>query len=354
MNSLIRLVFFILQVSLTVLAGRDFYKILGVSKSATKHQIKKAYRKLAVQYHPDKNPDDPEADEKFKDLGAAYEVLSDDDKRKQYDRHGEEGLKDTGSHGDPFSSFFGDFGFPFGGQHHSHNDDIPRGDDVHMDLEVSLEELYSGNFVEIIRYRPVPHTSPGTRRCNCRQEMRTMQLSPGRFQMSQHEVCDECPNVKLVNEEKILELEIEPGMADGHEYPFIAEGEPNIDGEAGDLKFHIQAAKHPRFERKGDDLYTNVTITLQDALVGFEMEITHLDGHKVQIVRDKITWPGARIRKTGEGMPHYDNNNIKGVLFITFDVKFPKGELSTEEKEDFKKLLNQESIQTIYNGLQGY
>ncbi|XP_071941415.1 dnaJ homolog subfamily B member 11-like [Antedon mediterranea] len=354
MNYLIRLLVLVFQVSLTVLAGRDFYKILGVTKKATKNEIKKAYRKLAIQYHPDKNQGDPEAEEKFKDLGAAYEVLSDEEKRKQYDNYGEEGLKDTGSHRDPFSSFFGDFGFHFGGHHHSHNDDVPRGDDVHVDLEVSLEELYTGNFVEIVRYRPVPHTSSGTRKCNCRQEMRTMQLGPGRFQMSQHEVCDECPNVKLVNEEKILELEVEPGMVDGQEYSFIAEGEPNIDGEAGDLKFYIIAAKHPRFERKGNDLYTNVTISLQDALVGFEMDITHLDGHKVHVVRDKITWPGARIRKTEEGMPFYDNNNNKGSLFITFDVKFPKGEISNENKEKFKQLLNEVSKPTVYNGLQGY
>ncbi|XP_078621801.1 dnaJ homolog subfamily B member 11-like isoform X1 [Branchiostoma floridae x Branchiostoma japonicum] len=341
-----------------ILAGRDFYKILGVPKDATTNQIKRAYRKLAMQYHPDKNPDDPEADEKFHDIGAAYEVLSDADKRKTYDRHGEEGLKE-GSNFDPFgsfSSFFGDFGFSFGGggrRGHDHQD-IPKGGDVLVDLEVTLEELYTGNFVEIIRYKPVAKTTKGMRKCNCRQEMKTTQLGPGRFQMMQETVCDECPAVKMVTEEKVLEVEIEQGMRDGHEYPFLSEGEPHIDGEPGDLKFRIIQLKHDKFERRGDDLYTNVTISLEDALTGFEMDIEHLDGHKVHIVRDKVTWPGSKIRKKDEGMPNYENNNSRGVLVITFDVEFPKGSITEENKEALRKVLQQGSSQTVYNGLQGY
>ncbi|XP_038049217.1 dnaJ homolog subfamily B member 11-like [Patiria miniata] len=352
-NSLCAVCLLLLHICLSVLAGRDFYKILGVPKTASKNEIKKAYRKLAMQYHPDKNPGNEEAEEKFKDLGAAYEVLSDDDKRKQYDRHGEEGIKESHGHGDPFSSFFGDFAhFGFGG--HQRNPETPRGDDITVDLPVSLEELYTGNFVEVARYKPVAHTAPGTRKCNCRQEMRTQQLGPGRFQMTQHEVCDECPRVKLVNEEKLLEIEIEPGMQDGQEYPFLAEGEPHIDGEPGDLRFRIIAEKHDRFERRGDDLYTNITISLSDALVGFTMEFPHLDGHKVKIVREKMTWPGAKMKKQGEGMPNYENNHVKGMLIITFDVEFPKGDMTQEQKEGIKKILQQDSKQTIYNGLQGY
>lgn len=217
---------------------------------------------------------------------------------------------------------------------------------------VTLEELYSGNFVEVVRYKPVAKPAKGTRKCNCRTEMVTQQLGPGRFQMTQQQVCDDCPNVKMVPEEKLLEIEIEPGMRDGQEYPFVAEGEPHIDGEPGDLRFKIKQQKHRRFERKGDDLYTNVTISLKDALVGFEMDIQHLDGHMVHVVRDKITWPGARMRKPGEGMPNYENNNVKGQLFITFDIDFPKGTLTEEEKEALIKILKQDSKQVVYNGLQ--
>ncbi|KAL4618100.1 hypothetical protein GN956_G20609 [Arapaima gigas] len=339
-------------------AGRDFYKILGVKKNASIKDIKKAYRKLALQLHPDRNRDDPAAQDKFADLGAAYEVLSDEEKRKQYDAYGEEGLKESqhhSSHGDIFSSFFGDFGF-FGENHRQQDQNVPRGNDIVLDLEVMLEEVYTGNFVEVVRNKPVAKAAPGKRKCNCRQETRTTQLGPGRFQMTQEVVCDECPNVKMVNEERTLEVEIEQGVKDEMEYPFIGEGkgEPHIDGEPGDLRFRIKVMKHPVFERRGDDLYTNVTISLVKALVGFEMDITHLDGHKVHIARDRITKPGAKLWKKGEGLPNYDNNNIRGSLIITFDVEFPREQLEEQQKAEIQQLLKQATVQRVYNGLQGY
>ncbi|KAH8241799.1 dnaJ homolog shv [Drosophila bipectinata] len=343
----------LLLVDEALAGGRDFYKILNVKRNANTNEIKKAYRRLAKELHPDKNKDDPDASTKFQDLGAAYEVLSNADKRKTYDRCGEECLKKEGmmDHGgDPFASFFGDFGFHFGNGD-PHQQDTPRGADIVMNMYVSLEELYSGNFVEIVRNKPVMKPASGTRKCNCRQEMVTRNLGPGRFQMIQQSVCDECPNVKLVNEERTLEIEVEQGMVDGQETRFVAEGEPHIDGEPGDLIVRVQQMPHPRFLRKDDDLYTNVTISLQDALVGFTMEIKHLDGHLVPVTREKITWPGARIRKKGEGMPNFENNNLTGNLYITFDVEFPKKDLSEEDKEALKKILDQASINRIYNGL---
>merc|ERR1712045_978133 len=260
--------------------------------------------------------------------------------------------------GDPFSSFFGDFGgfgdF-FGGGHQQHGErEIPRGADIVMDLRVSLEELYLGNFVELTHNKPVAKPAKGTRRCNCRQEMVTRSLGPGRFQMTQQQVCDECPNVKFVTEEHLLEVEIETGMDDGMESKFVAEGEPHTDGDPGDLILRIKTQPHTKFERRGDDLYTNVTISLTDALNGFELQIEHLDGHKVSVTREKITWPGARIRKKGEGMPNCENNNLFGTLYITFDVDFPKGELSAADKETLVKILNQDPINKVYNGLGGF
>ncbi|VDK63820.1 unnamed protein product, partial [Anisakis simplex] len=298
-----------------VSAGRDFYKILNVPRSANTNQIKKAYRKLAKELHPDRVADDPLANEKFQDLGAAYEVLSDPAKRKVYDRHGEEGVKKMDSGGgpshDPFTSFFGDF---FGGGSHGQDDDAtPRGADVVVDLWVTLEEVYNGNFVEVTRIKSIYKPVSGTRKCNCRHEMRTEQMGAGRFQMYQ---------VKQV---------------------FAGEGEPHIEGDPGDLKFKLQIQKHPIFERRGMDLYTNVTISLQDALNGFELQIKHLDGHIVKVSREKVTWPGARIRKKDEGMPSYTDNTRHGILYVTFDVDFPRTEFTAEEKASFIALLKQSS-----------
>ncbi|CAF1032855.1 unnamed protein product [Rotaria magnacalcarata] len=354
-NSIIYLLVLFLLICIVdvISAGRDFYKILNLPKTATLNQVKKAYRKLAKELHPDKNKDDPKAQERFQDLGAAYEALSDPDKRKVYDKHGEDGLKRQGgenSFHDPFSSFFGDF-FPFGGSRDDGHHQVPRGGDLVLDLYVTLEEVYNGNFVEVVRAKPVPKQTAGSRKCNCRMEMRTTQMGPGRFQMMQEQVCDECPNIKFVTEEKVLEIEVEAGVADGYEIPFTAEGEPHMEGEPGDLKFIIRIQKHPRFERKKNDLYTNLTITLQDALNGFDVSFPHLDGHDVIVKREKITWPGARIKKKGEGLPQHDQNNIIGDLYVTIDVDFPKGAFDNEQREAVKTLLQQESKHRLYNGL---
>lgn len=356
MNIHVLTVLILIFYPILIFAGRDFYKILNLPRTATLNQIKKSYRNLAKELHPDKNTNDPHAQERFQDLGAAYEALSDPDKRKIYDRHGEEGLKQQGGGGDgfhdPFSSFFGDF-FNFGGGsrddgHHHH---VPRGGDLVMNLYVSLEEVYNGNFIEVVRAKPVAKQTGGSRKCNCRMEMRTTQVGPGRFQMVQEQVCDECPNIKFVTEEKVLEVEVEPGVTNGFEIPFLSEGEPHVDGEPGDLKFIIRIQKHQHFERRNNDLYTNLTITLQDALNGFDISFPHLDGHLVTIKRDKITWPGARIKKTGEGLPQYDRNTVFGDLYVTIDVDFPKSELDNEQRELIKTLLNQESQHRFYNGL---
>lgn len=364
------------------LAGRDFYNILGVSKDASEHEIKRSFRKLAIKMHPDKNVNDADATKKFQDLREAFEVLSDPKKRKLYDEGGEEKLKKmtSGSQGsgmDPFESFFGDF-FGFGSSNSNENKETPRGADVVVDLWVTYEELYVGQFVEIQRIKPIFKPAKGTRKCNCRQEMITRALGPGRFQMMQQTVCDECPNMELTTQEKTLEVEVEPGMREGAEQKFHGQGEPHIDGDPGDLIIKIRTSPHTVFERRGDDLYTNATISLADALSGFSISLKHLDGHIVKINREKVTWPGAKVRKAGEGMPNYDNNHIKGALYVTFDVDFPKGEISAEDKEAIRSILlkyktlsglenaqddiNSNDINTLkgsnsykfYNGLRGF
>lgn len=222
-------------------------------------------------------------------------------------------------------------------------------------LHVTLEELYNGDFIEILRKRPYYKPAPGTRKCNCRNEMVTRSLGPGRFQVLQQAVCDECPNSEIATEERVLEIEIERGIRDGHEQRFAELGEPHVEGHSGDLIIRFKQKPHKVFERRGDDLYTNVTISLTDALSGFEMNIKHLDGHLVNIKREKITWSGSKMRKPNEGMFNYENNKKIGTLFITFDVDFPKGELSPEEKEQIRAILKEtDSKQKVYNGLRGF
>ena len=123
-----------------------------------------------------------------------------------------------------------------------------------------------------------------------------------------------------------------------------------MEGEHGDLYFKVVTQKHATYERKGDDLYTNVTISLQEALVGFEMSLKHLDNHAVNIKRDKVTWHGATIMKKGEGMPNFENRHKLGNLYITFDVKFPRRELTPEEKDSIRTILKQPDVQKAYNG----
>lgn len=352
-----------------VFANRDFYKILGVSKSATTKQIKSAYRKLAKELHPDKNKNDPTAESKFQDLGAAYEVLSDKEKRSIYDKHGEEGLKDGGAGGgDPFADFFGggfgggfgDF-FGFGGGRQQQRGK-PKGESINMPIDITLEEVYNGEFIEIVRYKPVAKPASGTRQCNCREEMKTIQLGPGRFQMVPKKVCDECPNVKMVLEERQLEMEVEIGTEHGFdETKFFGEGEPEIDGDYGDLQLTYTILPHSIYERRGNDLYTNMTISLPEALLGFQSTFTQLDGRKLSVKRDEVTWPGMKMRVKNEGMPDYRDNTRKGNLIITFDVQFPRGQFA-ESSDEMKEMLKElkaaggkeyAEIKT-YNGLRGY
>eukprot|EP00887_Chlorella_sp_A99_P000337 scaffold13.g337.t1 len=281
-------------------SGRDYYDLLQVPRSADEAQIKRAYRKIALKYHPDKvqgsEQEKKEAAQKFADISHAYEVLTDAKKREIYDRYGEEGLKQMGGGGggghnaqDIFSQFFGGFGFNFGfgGEQ---EEQTPKGDSVLLDLEV-------------VRDKNVIKSAAGMRKCNCRQKE-----------------CEECPNVQLVREAETLAVHVDAGMADGQQITFFEEGEPMIDGEAGDLVLTLRTQPHPVFARHGNDLHMTATVTLVEALVGFQRE--HLDGHKVQIGTAGVTRPGEVRRLEGEGMPVFERST-KGNLYVTFSVAFP-------------------------------
>ncbi|EEE62392.1 dnaJ protein ERDJ3B precursor [Oryza sativa Japonica Group] len=325
-------------------AGKSYYDVLQVPKGASEDQIKRSYRKLALKYHPDKNPNNEEANKRFAEINNAYEILTDQEKRKIYDRYGEEGLKQFQAQGgrgggggmniqDIFSSFFGGGG----GGMEEEEEQIIKGDDVIVELDASLEDLYMGGSLKVWREKNVIKPAPGKRRCNCRNEVYHRQIGPGMYQQMTEQVCDQCANVKYVREGDFLTVDIEKGMQDGQEVSFFEEGEPKIDGEPGDLKFRIRTAPHERFRREGNDLHTTVTISLLQALVGFEKTIKHLDNHMVEIGTKGITKPKEVRKFKGEGMPLYQSNK-KGDLYVTFEVLFPKT-LTDDQKSKLKSIL---------------
>ncbi|GLT42622.1 hypothetical protein SLA2020_166120 [Shorea laevis] len=331
-----------LSYALVAIAAKSYYDILQVPKGASDEQIKRAYRKLALKYHPDKNHGNEEANKKFAEINNAYEVLSDGEKRGIYDRYGEDGLKQHAAGGgrgggmgvniqDIFSSFFG------GGGTMEEEEKIVKGDDVIVDLDATLEDLYMGGSLKIWREKNILKPAPGKRRCNCRNEVYHRQVGPGMFQQMTEEVCEECQNVKFEREGYEITVDIEKGMQDGEEVVFYDDGEPKIDGEPGDLKFRIRTAPHNRFRREVNDLHTTVTITLVEALVGFERTIKHLDDHLVDISSKGITKPKEVRKFKGEGMPlHFSKK--KGDLYVTFEVQFPKS-LTEDQKAKIKEIL---------------
>ncbi|KAL4323556.1 hypothetical protein GQ457_11G002390 [Hibiscus cannabinus] len=331
---------FAFSYAIVVIAGKSYYDILQVPKGASDEQIKRAYRKLALKYHPDKNPGNEEANKRFADISNAYEVLSDSEKRGIYDRYGEDGLKQHAASGggggmgvnmhDIFSSFFG-------GSTMEEEEKIVKGDDVIVELEATLEDLYMGGTLKVWREKNILKPAPGKRRCNCRNEIHHRQIGPGMFQQMTEQVCEQCQNVKYEREGYNLTVDIEKGMQDGQEVVFYEDGEPIIDGEPGDLKFLIRTAPHDRFRREGNDLHTTVTVTLVQALVGFEKTIKHLDDHSVDIGYKGITKPKEVRKFKGEGMPLHSSKK-KGNLYVTYDVLFPTS-LTEEQKSKIKELL---------------
>ncbi|TYI69351.1 hypothetical protein E1A91_D08G149200v1 [Gossypium mustelinum] len=325
--------------AIVAIAEKNYYEILQMPKGASDEQIKRAYRKLALKYHPDKNPGNEEANKRFADINNAYEVLSDSEKRSIYDRYGEEGLKQHAARAgggmgvnmqDIFSSFFG--GGPM-----EEEERIVKGDDVIVELEATLEDLYMGSTLKVWREKNILKPAPGKRPCKCRNEVYHRQIGPGMFQQMTEQVCEQCQNVKFGREGFNVTIDIEKGMQDGQEVVFYEDGEPIVDGEPGDLKFRIRTAPHDRFRREGDDLHATVTITLVQALVGFEKTIKHLDDHLVNVSSKDIT-KHKEVRKfKGEGMPLHSSKK-KGDLYVAYDVLFPTS-LTEDQKSKIKEVL---------------
>jgi len=314
-----------------VARASDHYAALGVQRSSSSDQIKRAYRKLALKYHPDKNPGDDEASAKFAEIGNAYEVLSNEEKRKIYDRYGDDGLKQHeqqggrgGGGGDIFSQFFGGFG-GFGGQGQQ-EPETPKGQTIRVDMGCTIEEIYLGKRARVTRDKLVTKPARGTRKCNCRQKLVTRQVGPGMYQQYTEQQCEDCPNVKLTREEVELFVEVEAGAPEGHEILFFEEGDALIDGDAGDLQFVVrtQEDKKRKIKRAGNDLHMTMEVTLVEALNGFTKVFKHYDGHDVNIQRSDVTVPFQVMTIPNEGLPKHGQFKKFGNLVITFQVKFPK------------------------------
>lgn len=329
-----------------------YYEILGVPKNASQDELKKAYRKAAIKNHPDKGGDP----EKFKEIAQAYEVLSDPEKREIYDQYGEDALKEGmgggGGH-DPFDIFQSLFGGnPFGGGSSRGSRRQRRGEDVVHPLKVSLEDLYNGTSKKLSLSRNVLCSkcqgkgtkSGASMKCEDCQgkgvKVSIRQLGPSMLQQVQQSCnscrgtgeiinkedrCTQCKGEKVILEKKMLEVVVEKGMQNGQRITFPGEADEAPDTITGDVVFVVQQKEHPKFKRKGDDLFVEHTLSLTEALCGFQFILTHLDGRQLLIKSSpgEVVKPGQFKAINDEGMPVYQRHFIKGNLYIHFSVDFP-------------------------------
>jgi molecular chaperone DnaJ len=345
---------------------KDYYKILGVSSNASEEEIKKSYRRVAMQYHPDRNPGDKEAEEKFKIASEAYEVLRDPEKREIYDRYGIEGLKGTGFTGfrgfeDIFSAFgdiFEDF-FGFGTGHKRRTK--PRsGADLRYDLKISFYEAAFGKESEIEIPKNVSceicggtGAKPGTypTRCpNCRGTGQVIR-SQGFFTISTTcgqcrgegkivpHPCKECRGYGIVRRNKKLQIKIPPGVDTGSKLRIRGEGEGGEKGGApGDLFVFLYVEPHDFFSRQGDDILCQIPISFPQAALGSQIEVPTLNG-KRNLTIPKGTETGDVFRISGEGFPKLRGYG-KGDEVVQIIVKTPKNLTRRQEEllREFEEL----------------
>jgi molecular chaperone DnaJ len=351
------------------MSKRDYYEILSVSRTATDVEIKKAYRSLAVQYHPDKNPGNAEAEEKFKEAAEAYAILSDPQKRAAYDRFGHQGVG-AGSPGfDPgFSNIediFDIFGFGdmFGGQGRGRRTSVQRGSDLRYDLEITLEDAASGKDekLRIPRLEKCDECSgsgaeKGTTAETCItcggsgqtrysqgffSVMRTCSTCHGRGQVIKTP-CKKCRGEGRIEKEKTIEIKIPAGVETGSRLRVTGEGESGMNGgPSGDLFIVIHVADHENFERQGANLYSAVPITFAQAALGADIKVKTLDGEE-DLKVPAGTQTGTVFRVKGKGMPNLAARG-HGDLFVAVTLVTPKT-LTKEQRKLLEQLAEVEDL----------
>ena len=349
------------------MAKQDYYEVLGITKSASTAEIKKAYRKMAIKYHPDKNPDDKSAEEKFKIAAEAYEVLSDPDKKARYDQFGHQAFEGAGGFGgggmnmdDIFSQFGDIFGSAFGGGGFGgfggHRQSTPRGSNLRIRVKLSLEEIANGVEKKIkvkrkkqakgVTYKTCP-TCNGTG-----QVTRVTNTILGRMQTAT--TCNTCGGMGqiidnrpsnadangFVTEEETVSIKIPAGVEDGMQLKVSGKGNAAPgNGISGDLLVAISEEPHPKLQREGDNLHYDFYVSLPDAILGSSVEIETVTG-KVRLKIEPGVQSGKILRLRGKGIPNINGYN-KGDLLVHVNVWTPKT-LNKEQKVFFEKMRDNE------------
>jgi molecular chaperone DnaJ len=336
------------------MAKRDYYEVLGVAKNASDEEIKKAYRKLAMKYHPDRNPDNKNAEEHFKEAKQAYEMLSDSQKRAAYDQYGHAGVDPSmgggagaqgfGGFADAFGDIFGDiFGQAAGGGGRRGGPQVYRGADLRYSMEITLDQAAHGYETQI----RVPSWSacevchgsgakPGTKpeTCPTCHGQGQVRMSQGFFSIQQAcpkchgtgsyipEVCLHCHGAGKVKETKTLEVKIPAGIDDGMRIRSAGNGEPGVNGgPSGDLYVEIHIKPHSVFERDGDDLHCQMPIAFTTAALGGEIEVPTLAG-KATFTVSEGTQSGKTFRLRGKGIKGV-RSSLPGDLYVHVQVETP-------------------------------
>ncbi len=368
---------------------RDYYEVLGVSRDASEAELKKAYRQLAKKYHPDMHPGDAEAEAKFKEASEAYGVLSDADKRRQYDQFGHAAFENGGAGAaggfdfdfSDFGDIFGDiFGGMFGGGGGSRrNSNGPRrGADVRIGTRITFAEAVKGTKKQIeVNIKETcsscngtgakKGTSPETcKKCNGRGQVTYQQQSL--FGMVQSvrpcpdcggtgkiikEKCPDCKGTGYINTKKTIEVTIPAGIDDGQAIRISGKGEPGVNGgPRGDLLVVVSVSKDPNFIRDGYDVLSEVKISYPTAVLGGEIKVKTVDGEVLYEVKPG-TASGTRVRLRGKGMPTLRNENVRGDAYIDLVVNIPT-HLTKEQKDallEYDKALTGEERATKKKGL---
>lgn len=350
---------------------RDYYEVLGVSKTASDSEIKSAYRKLAKKYHPDMNPGDKEAEAKFKEASEAYAILSDADKRRQYDQFGHAAF-DGGAGGgaggfdfngfdmgDIFGDIFGDF-FGGGGRSRSANNCPMKGQNVRVSVHLTFEEACFGTEKEIeLNIKEdcakchgtgaKPGTQPETcSKCGGKGQVvftqqslfgvvRNVQACPDCHGTGKiiKDRCPDCGGSGYISRRKKISVSIPAGIDNGQSIRIRDKGEPGINGgPRGDLLVQVIVGRHPIFQRQDYDIYSTAPITFAQAALGAEVRIKTIDGDVMYTVKPG-TQTDTRVRLRGKGVPTTRNKQVRGDHYVTLVVQVPT-KMNAEQKELLK------------------